>query len=88
MIFGRARWLSEPPGDTPRDLAEGVLSRWLARGDAVLDELAGEFLLALWDSTRGRALLAVDRFSTYPLFWVSHGGRLGFSTAPAQAAEL
>jgi len=50
--------------------------------------LYGEFLVALWDVDRSRALLAVDRFSTYPLYWASRGDAMGFSARPEQAAAL
>lgn len=88
IVFGRLRFADEPAGSAPADPAGSLLRRWLDRGDAVLDALAGEFLVALWDGARGRALVAVDRFSTYPLFWAQQGGTIGFSARPAEAASL
>lgn len=88
LVFGRLRFIDEAPGQVPADAAASLLDRWLAHGDSVLDELAGEFLVALWDDERHRGLVAVDRFSTYPLFWARHGGALAFSARPAQAASL
>lgn len=87
VIFGRVRFVD---GRRDRELSieDELLSRWRERGDAVLDELTGEFLVALSDPGTGRALIAVDRFSTFPLFWAEHGGRLGFSARPDQAATL
>ncbi len=88
MVFGRLRFTDEPAGRAAVDPAGALLSRWLDGGDAVLDALAGEWLVALWDTRRKCALLAVDRFSTYPLFWASNGGMLGFSARPEQAVAL
>ena len=88
LVHGRLRFVDEPPGKVADDPAAALLQRWLASGDAVLDAVAGEFLLMLWNEERGTALLAVDRFSTYPLYWAAGGSTLGFSARPAQAAEL
>jgi asparagine synthase (glutamine-hydrolysing) len=88
LIFGRARILGGRPDERSSGVAARVLEIWRERGDAVLDELAGEFLLAAWDAGRGKALLAVDHFSTYPLFWATSGRRLGFAARPAEAAAL
>ncbi|GIK83285.1 MAG: asparagine synthetase B [Alphaproteobacteria bacterium] len=88
IVFGRLRFVDEPATKAQADPADGLLRRWLADGDSVLDAIAGEFLVALWDETRGRALAAVDRFSTYPLFWAQQGGVVAFSARPAQAASL
>src|SRR5690606_12606021 len=86
LVFGRLRFADQAPGRQPSDAATELLARWREQGDAVLDALAGEWLVALWDG-QGRALLAVDRFSTFPLFWAEQGGRLGFGARPADAAQ-
>jgi asparagine synthase (glutamine-hydrolysing) len=88
QVFGRARWANEVAGVVQRDFASALLARWLDEGDSVLEHVSGEFLIALWDSRRARALLAVDRFATYPLFWAMSGGALGYAVAPIQAAQL
>ncbi len=88
LVFGRLRFVDEPLAQPPADPAGALLQRWRRHGDAVLESLAGEFLVALWDETRGRALVAVDRFSTYPVFWAQQGGAVGFSARPAEAAAL
>jgi asparagine synthase (glutamine-hydrolysing) len=88
LVYGRLRFVDETLQEVPADPAGSLLRRWLERGDAVLEELAGEFLVAVWDEARGGALVAVDRFSTYPLFWAQRGGVVAFSARPAQAASL
>jgi asparagine synthase (glutamine-hydrolysing) len=94
MVFGRLRFVDQLPGKQPADAAAELLARWREQGDAVLDALAGEWLVALWDgqggaqgSGPGRALIAVDRFSTFPLFWAAQGDALGFGARPADAAQ-
>src|SRR5690606_8688880 len=69
QVLGRARWEDDPPHLVRGDFAFELLARWEREGDTVLERVSGEFLVALWDADRGRVLLAVDRFSTYPLFW-------------------
>jgi asparagine synthase (glutamine-hydrolysing) len=88
MVYGRLMHAQASPRGFAALSAAELLARWLAQGDRVLDSLSGEFLIALWDSARGNALLAVDRFSTYPLFWAEHGGSLGFAARPDRAALL
>ena len=49
-------------------------------GDAFVDALEGMFALALWDSARGRLLLARDRFGEKPLFVHERDGKLLFAS--------
>jgi len=88
LVFGRLLLRGASSEARLAQAAEALLSRWLGEGDRVLESISGEYLVVLWDSATGRALLAVDRFSTYPLFWVEHAGTLGFSARPEQAATL
>ena len=50
------------------------------RGLDFLGELRGMFALALWDSRRGRVLLARDRFGIKPLFYRVDSGTLQFGS--------
>src|SRR5690606_8178934 len=80
-IFGRLRSLKSPAGRPAAELApQDLLELWRDHGDALLDLVTGEFLIAVWDADRGRALVAVDRFSTFPLYWSERDGVLGFSS--------
>jgi len=89
MLFGRLRFANGADGAQAADpSADDLFARWRDEGDACLESLSGEFLIALWDAASGRALIAVDRFSSFPLFWATRDGRLGFSTRPAEAARL
>lgn len=86
LVFGRLRFSDSPAGEPLPEPAQALLEAWQRRGEEVLDSITGEFLVALWDADRQRALLAVDRFSTYPLFFSEQPGRIGFGARPADAA--
>lgn len=89
LLVGRLRTVRPIDGRPAGEVSvQAVFALWQRHGDSILDRLSGEFLLALWDSQANRALIAVDRFSTFPLFWASANGRLGFSARPAEAARL
>ncbi len=49
-------------------------------GDDLVHALEGMFAIAIWDSRRGRLLLARDRFGEKPLFYSWRGGRLTFAS--------
>jgi asparagine synthase (glutamine-hydrolysing) len=49
-------------------------------GDALVHALEGMFAFAIWDSVRGRLLLARDRFGEKPLFFADGGGELIFAS--------
>jgi asparagine synthase (glutamine-hydrolysing) len=87
LVHGRIRFV-DGHGAGDGATSGRIHRRWRDRGDAVLQDLAGEYLLALWDGERGSALLAADRFSTLPLFWARNGTRIGFSAVPERAARL
>lgn len=87
LVFGRLRFLDAPAEKALRDPAKALLDAWRQHGDDVLARIGGEFLVALWDADRRRALLAVDRFSTFPLFFSEQPGRVGFAARPADAAN-
>lgn len=49
-------------------------------GDDFVDELNGQFAIALWDKRRQRLVLARDRAGIRPLFYTQAGGRLAFAS--------
>ncbi len=48
-------------------------------GDDFARKLNGAFVIAIWDATRNRVLVANDRFGFYTLFYTCHAGRLIFA---------
>jgi asparagine synthase (glutamine-hydrolysing) len=62
-------------GDT-----EVVLRAYLEWGEGFVHRIDGMFALALWDSTRGRIVMARDRAGKKPLFYSQLGGRLSFAS--------
>lgn len=49
-------------------------------GEGLVHALEGMFAFAIWDSKRGRVLLARDRFGEKPLFYTTHGDELAFAS--------
>jgi asparagine synthase (glutamine-hydrolysing) len=50
------------------------------RGDAFVEELNGQFAIALWDLRQRRLVLARDRIGIRPLFYTEADGRLIFAS--------
>jgi asparagine synthase (glutamine-hydrolysing) len=87
--FGHPRLVGDAVGRGPgEDLGVRLLDAWQRGGDAVLDALAGPFLIAFHDVARGDGLIAVDRFSTYPLFWAQSERIVTYGPTPARVLEL
>jgi len=59
---------------------EVIVHLYEEHGDARVSHLAGMFALAIWDQTRGRLLLARDRFGKKPLTYAIHNDRLYFAS--------
>jgi asparagine synthase (glutamine-hydrolysing) len=49
-------------------------------GDELVEHLRGMFAFAIWDSRRGRLLLARDRVGKKPLYWHADGTSLRFAS--------
>jgi asparagine synthase (glutamine-hydrolysing) len=58
------------------DSAAALLDLYMARGDALLDSLAGAFAFCIVDLERGRTLAAADRMGVWRLHYVQERGRL------------
>ncbi len=50
------------------------------KGERFVEDLNGQFAIALWDAPRKRLVLARDRTGIRPLFHAQHGGRLVFAS--------
>ena len=59
---------------------ETIVHMYEERGDAVVDELAGMFGFALWDTRRERLLVARDRLGIKPLYYWEHAGGVAFAS--------
>ena len=59
---------------------ETVVHLYEERGAAAVERLRGMFALALWDSRRGRLLLARDRFGQKPLYTYQDGRIFAFAS--------
>jgi asparagine synthase (glutamine-hydrolysing) len=53
---------------------------WEEHQEGMLEQLRGQFALALWDAGRRRLLLARDRFGICPLYWTRQGDWLLFAS--------
>ncbi len=89
MLVGRLRFRKDELASkaTEAGVEHVLVQTWQREGQAVLDSVAGEFMLGLWDDHRRRGLLAVDRFSNFPLFWGECEGHLAFGTTPMAVAD-
>ena len=59
---------------------EVILHLYEERGPTALDELNGQFALAIWDSRRRELFLARDRVGIRPLHYTMHQGSLLFAS--------
>lgn len=56
-----------------------VLGLYERVGDDFVSQLDGAFIIAIWDTTRNRLLIANDRFGLYPTFIAQVGNRFVFA---------
>lgn len=87
-LLGRAAWLRGDRCTREDANCEGILSEYLARRDALLDDLRGRFALAIIDGARQRALLAIDPMGIERLCWTVCGGNLVFSDSAEAVANF
>jgi asparagine synthase (glutamine-hydrolysing) len=60
--------------------SETIIHLYEERGLDFVEEIEGDFAVALWDSERERMVLARDRVGVKPLYFCQHGGRLLFAS--------
>jgi asparagine synthase (glutamine-hydrolysing) len=53
---------------------------WEDHGEAMFEQLRGQFAVALWDSRQQRLVLGRDRFGICPLYWTLQGDWLLFAS--------
>ncbi len=63
-----------------RSDTEVIVHAWEAWGEGAFGRFNGQFAVALWDSRRGRLVLARDRLGVRPLYLAEHEGRLWFAS--------
>lgn len=60
--------------------AETILHLYEERGLDFIEEIEGDYAIALWDADRGRLVLARDRIGVKPLYYYHKDGRLIFAS--------
>lgn len=88
-LSGHPRWRrADAHLADPRAVGQAFIAEYRKIGPEALQGLAGDFALALLDTAKGEALLAVDRIGIRNLIWQQAGDSLIFaSTADALAAH-
>src|ERR1044071_1455135 len=59
---------------------ETIIHLYEERGLDFVEDLEGDFAIALWDDNRKRLVLARDRIGVKPLYYTVHNGRLIFAS--------
>ena len=88
--FGNFRHPDLPRLDQNRrdDHALELLNLWRHRGRGIACELSGDYVLVFWDIAARACIVAVDKFSTYPVFWSASGRRFAFASKPTEVPKL
>src|SRR5712671_713541 len=60
--------------------SETILHLYEERGLDFVNEIEGDFAIALWDADRERLVLARDRAGVKPLYYYQHNGRFMFAS--------
>src|SRR4051812_13860432 len=60
--------------------SETIIHLYKERGLDFVNEIEGDFAIALWDSRRERLVLARDRVGVKPLYFMQAGGRFIFAS--------
>lgn len=63
-----------------RSDTEVIVHLFEEKGERCLDELNGQFAIAIWDERKRRLFLARDRMGIRPLFYTVHDGRFYFGS--------
>jgi asparagine synthase (glutamine-hydrolysing) len=69
-----------------RGIAPALTAAYRAHGERMLDDVHGTFALALFDTSRNEALLAIDRIGIETLCFALDGGRLYFANDASEVA--
>lgn len=76
-----------PQVDDPEAFGAWLGRRYDEAGEAFLDGIVGQYVLALADHWRGHLLLACDPYGARKLFVRDHGGGLAFASSLAALAK-
>lgn len=88
-LLGRPRWRNPEWARKAAEVghAGAAIAAYLRLGERFLDELAGNFALALIDPHQNRAVLAIDRIGIERLCFARTGNGLVFSTSARAVAR-
>src|SRR5205085_1402350 len=60
--------------------SETIIHLYEERGLDFVEEIEGDYAIAIWDESNERLVLARDRVGVKPLYYYLHGGRLVFAS--------